>query len=337
MEAIELSVVVPVYKCDGCLRSLHQRLSKALGSLGIGYQVLLVDDRSPDGGWEIMKELARSDHHLKLVRLSRNFGQHAAVTAGLAQATGRWTVVMDCDLQDPPEAIAELYGKALQGFDIVHARRVGRRHAWYRRAASAAYFRLLNAVLGTSLTSDYGNFSIISARVRDAFLSFRDKDRHYLMILDWLGFDRAIVDVPHEERFAGKSAYSLGMLLDFAVAGLLFQTTTLLRWIIYAGFVLSGLGGGLAILIVIRYFVGKTYPGWTSLGVLLLLVGGFIITSTGVIGLYVGNVFTQVKDRPLYIVDQITDSEALGVLIPQTSDEPIRRATGEGSPAPFSS
>lgn len=327
MPVAELSIVVPVYKCADCLPHLHERLGATLAAVTDRYELIFVDDRSPDDAWSALTDLAAHDPRVRLIRLSRNFGQHAAITAGLTAARGRWTVVMDCDLQDPPEQIPRLYAKAQEGFDIVYARRTGRRHSWFRRMGSAAYFRVLNALIGTSLSAEFGNFSIISEKVRDAFLAFRDKDRHFLMILSWLGFEHTAIDFPHAERYAGESSYTLGMLLRFALAGLFFQTTTLLRWIVYIGFGISLVGVGLAGFFVIHYFLGNPYPGWTSLGVLLLLLGGFIIVSTGVAGLYIGKIFTQVKDRPLFVVDSTVNAEA-----ELTQVLPVRGATSEASP-----
>jgi dolichol-phosphate mannosyltransferase len=302
---VELTVVVPVYKCDECLTHLHQRLHDALDGKVLSMELLFVDDRSPDGSWETLQGLARVDECVKVVRLSRNFGQHAAITAGLEHAAGTWIVVMDCDLQDPPEYVPELYAKAQEGYDVVFARRITDRRSFSRGLASAAYFRMLNAALGTSFDSGYGNFSLISRKVRDEFLRVRDTDRHYLMILRWLGFTTASIDFQQEPRYAGKSAYTVGMLLRFALDGFFFQTTTLLRWIVYAGFLISVVGVILAGFFVVNYFVGDPYPGWTSLGVLLLLLSGFIIVSTGVTGLYVGKIFVQAKNRPLYVIDRV--------------------------------
>ena len=320
MDGVELSVVVPVYKCDECLRHLHERLVTALVDVVSSFEIVLIDDRSPDGSWSTMLELARRDSRVKLVRLSRNFGQHAAITAGLEHATGSWIAVMDCDLQDPPEQLPVIYRKAQQGFDVVYARRVGGGHSFLRRLASAGYFRLLNALLGTSFDAGFGNFSVISRKVRDEFLRMRDKDRHYLMILRWLGFESTTIDFPYATRYAGESSYTFGMLLRFAFDGLFFQTTTLLRWIIYLGFAVSAFGAFLALFFVANYFVGHSYPGWTSLGVLLLLLAGFIIVSTGVTGLYVGKIFVQAKDRPLYVVDETVETIRTGQHVLPESD-----------------
>jgi dolichol-phosphate mannosyltransferase len=170
------------------------------------------------------------------------------------------------------------------------------------------YFRLLNASLGTDFDPDYGNFTIISRKVRSAFLRFHDKDRHYLMILRWLGYDHASIDVPHAERYAGESAYTFRTLMRFAIDGLFFQSTTLLRWSTYVGFVASLCGVILAGFFFVNYFLNNTYPGWTSLAVLILVIGGLTITTLGVAGLYIGKIFTQVKDRPLYVVDDLVQA-----------------------------
>jgi polyisoprenyl-phosphate glycosyltransferase len=310
MSNVEVSVVIPVYKCAECLRHLHERLDSALAQIPGEREIILVDDRSPDDSWDVLQELAARDDSVRLIRLSRNFGQHAAITAGIEFAQGRWIVVMDCDLQDPPEEIPRLYARAQEGAEIVYARRTGRKGPWFRRMASRMYFRLLNASLGTDFDPDYGNFTIISRKVRDAFLRFRDKDRHYLMILRWLGYDHASIDVAYAERYAGESAYTFGTLIRFAMDGLFFQSTTLLRWSTYVGFVASLGGVVLAAFFFINYFFENTYPGWTSLAVLILLIGGLTITTVGVAGLYIGKIFTQVKDRPLYVVDAVIEVPA---------------------------
>ena len=296
------------------MKHLYERLVAAVSECTSSFEIVFVDDRSPDDSWPTLLELAHHDTRVRLVRLSRNFGQHAAITAGLEHAHGAWIVVMDCDLQDPPEQIPILYHRALDGFDIVLARRIGSGNSFARRLASAAYFRVLNALLGTSFDAGFGNFSVISRKVRTEFLRVRDKDRHYLMILRWLGFRMTSIDLPRADRHAGTSAYSFGMLFRFAVDGLFFQTTTLLRWIVYAGFAISALGTLLAGFFILNYFAGNPYPGWTSLGVLLLLLSGFIIVSTGVTGLYVGKIFVQAKDRPLYVVDRIVETGGDGSL-----------------------
>lgn len=319
--APRVSIVVPVYGCEACLRALHARITAALVPLAIGYELVLVDDRSPDRSWDVLLDLAAADDAIRLLRLSRNFGQHAAITAGLAASRGEFVIVMDCDLQDPPEEIPRLVAKAQEGYDVVYTERKGRSDSWLRRAASKVYFRLLNSVLGTRMNAELGNFSIVSRKVVHAFLEVNDKDRHYLMILEWLGFRSTAIPFQHAERFAGKSTYTWRILFRFAFDGLFFQTTTLLRWIVYSGFVLSAGGLVLAAFFMVNYLFRDPYPGWTSLGVLLLVIGGFIITSTGVTGLYIGKIFTQVKNRPLYVVDVAVERGVTQEFRPTTGGE----------------
>jgi glycosyltransferase involved in cell wall biosynthesis len=306
---IELSVVIPVYNCSGCLRELHARLTASLGELTPDYEIVLVDDRSGDGAWDVMRELARGDQRLRIVRLSRNFGQHAAITAGLARSTGNWTVVMDCDLQEPPEEIPRLYAKAQEGYDIVRAVRQGRRHSAFRRFAATVYRRMLSEREGEI---EFSTLSIISRKVRETFLLLRDRDREYQLLLDWLGFSQASISFAHAERGGDSpSAYGLRELVRVALDGVFFRTTVLLRWIVFVGFCIAGVGGVLAAYAVFSRYVEDTPPGYTSIVVLLLLLSGFIIIALGIVGLYIGRIFDQVKGRPLFIVDEQIDGDRL--------------------------
>ena len=239
----EISVVIPVYNCAGCLRALHERLTATLSALTPDYEIVLVDDRSRDGAWEILTELARADRRLRVVRLSRNFGQHAAITAGLTRSRGAWTVVMDCDLQEPPEEIARLYAKAQEGYDIVRADARGppplgvSAHVGLAVPAHAVRAREGGEI-------EFSTLSIISRKVVDAFLELRDRDREYQLVLDWLGFSQATISFAHAEREGDSpSAYGLRELVRVALDGMFFRTTVLLRWIVLLGFVVAVLGG----------------------------------------------------------------------------------------------
>jgi glycosyltransferase involved in cell wall biosynthesis len=310
-EPAEISVVVPVYNCDDCLRALHARLAATLGDLVDSWELVLVDDASGDSSWRTCKELAAEDDHVRAVKLSRNFGQHAAITAGVAESRGRWTVVMDCDLQDPPEAIRDLYAKALEGADVVFARRRVRAQSGVRRLANRTYFTLRRRLTGVDLETEHSNLSMISEKARDAFLSVRDQHRNFLLILYWLGFERATIEFEHAPRYAGRSSYTLRKLIRVGLDGLFFQTTAILRWIVYIGFAIAASSMVLAAYYVYQYFAKATYPGWTSLAILILFIGGFIIIAVGVTGLYLGKVFEQVKGRPLYLVDERIGGEAV--------------------------
>jgi dolichol-phosphate mannosyltransferase len=296
-----------VYGCADCIDTLWDRLTRSVKEVTTSYELIFVDDRSRDGGWARLTDLAKRDRRVRAFRLSRNFGQHAAITAGLAQSRGALAVVMDCDLQDPPELIPVLHARAMEGFDVVLAKRIRRDSLW-RRFLSRAYSRLMKVLLGTEMSGDMASLSMISRKVVDAYLALGDLDRHYTLILRWLGFEQTTVEFEQADRHAGHSSYTFAGLIRVALDGLFFQTTTLLRWIIFIGFGVALSGLLLAAVFVYVYVTHTPYPlpGWTSLSVLILLMGGFIILSTGVTGLYIGKIFQQVKGRPLYIVDEAT-------------------------------
>jgi dolichol-phosphate mannosyltransferase len=240
---------------------------------------------------------------VRAFRLSRNFGQDAAITAGLAKARGAWAVVMDCDLQEAPEDIPRLWAAAGEGYDLVRTTRKRWRHSGFRRWSSRLYRRL---TLETPVRPDYSNLSLLSRRVIDAFLQLHDRDREYMIALDWLGFDSTTVEIEHHDRHAGQSSYALARLIRVALDGMFFRSTVLLRVVVLVGFAIALIGLGLAAFEIIYYFVApdEHVPGYTSLAVLLLVLTGAMIFSVGIVGLYVGRVFEQVKGRPLFLIDQ---------------------------------
>lgn len=301
-KAPEISVVIATYGAEQCLTALHNRLTAVLSKLVPSYEIIFVEDCSPDDSWPILKEISAGDANVRLLKLSRNFGQQMAITAGLSKARGNWVVVMDCDLQDPPEDIPTLYAEALKGHQIVLARRTERKHSPFRRFTNKLYFSLLSWFSNAQMSGEYGSFSIISRAVRNAFLQFSETNRHYILILFWLGFEWKSVDYAHGERYAGDSSYSLMMLIKHAMAGMFFQTTVLLRLILTAGFVVSALGVLVAIWTVVQYFMNGALPGWSSLTVLVLVLGGCILVCQGITGLYIGEVFNEVKRRPLFLI-----------------------------------
>jgi len=299
----DLSVVIPVYGCAGCLRALCERLERAIEPLTGDYELVFVDDRSPDESWTVLEALAAERPSIRLVRLSRNFGQHAAITAGLAETRGRRVVVMDCDLQDRPEEIPRLWAEAERGYDVVLSRRRRRRQSLLRRAAGSGYYRLRNVLVKGDMYTNYTNLSLLTRKVVDAFLTLGDKDRQYLLIVHWLGFRQAAIEVDPAERHSGRSSYTLRQMIRVAVDGMFFQSTVLLRWVVFAGFAIASLGILLAGYTMLAFLLGRPVPDWTALPMTLLLLAGFIIISGGVTGLYVGKIFEQVKGRPLYVID----------------------------------
>jgi polyisoprenyl-phosphate glycosyltransferase len=300
---IELSVVVPVFGCAECLVALHDRLTASVSQITDSYELVFIDDRSVDRGWTVLQTLAGRDPHVRAFRLSRNFGQDAAITAGLAQSQGDWAVVMDCDLQEAPEDIPRLWAAARQGYDVVRATRREWSHSRLRRAGSRTFRRLTQ---DSSARPHYSNFSLLSRAVIEAFLRLRDRDREFMIALDWLGFSTTSIEIEHRERHQGQSSYTLRRLIRVAVDGIFFRTTVLLRLVVLIGFLIALCGLLLAGFEVATYFAApdRRIPGYTSLAVLVLVLSGVIIVSVGVVGMYVGRIFEQVKDRPLYLIDR---------------------------------
>lgn len=299
----ELSVVVPSYGCLGCLEELCSRLDRVLSSLVPSFEIIIVDDRSPDNSWPLTESLAKQFPSVRGIRMSRNFGQQMAITAGLEASRGKNVVVMDCDLQDPPERIPDLLAEINKGYDLVMARRAERSHSAFRKAAANLYFRILRVLTGDPVDGSYGTFSILSRKVVDAFLRFGERERHYLFILRWLGFRCGTIEYAHADRHAGSSSYGLVRLIKHALGGIFFQTSVFLTWIVYVGLfftALSFLGGAF---FIYRHLVSTSLPGWTSLFVAILFATGLVLASVGTVGLYVARIFEAAKGRPMYVID----------------------------------
>ena len=305
----DLSVVIPVYLAEACLQALHERLIVVLQSLGLSYEIIFIEDHGPDNSWAVLVGLAERDPQVRCYQLSRNFGQHAAITAGLSQSLGSYVVVMDCDLQDPPEAIPQLVHQAKAGNDVVLAKRKEKQHSFFRRLSASLYFRLMNQLTRQNLNGKYGSFSLISRKVVNAFLRVGDVNRHYLFIVQWLGFATTDIEYVHAERYSGESSYTLKKLIQHALQGLFFQTTVLLHWIVYLGFASAIAGILVAIFLIYQYMLHAGLPGWTSLAVLILVMSGLILICIGVVGSYLGKIFEQVQGRPVFIIDKSSPGE----------------------------
>jgi dolichol-phosphate mannosyltransferase len=298
-----ISVVTPVYCCASCLRELCRRLGETLSKIADDYEIVLIDDASPDGAWNVMRELCAADARIKAIGLSRNFGQHYAIAAGLEHATGEWIVVMDCDLQDRPEEIAALYAKAREGNDIVFAEREVRSDGWFKRNASRAFIALLNWLSGANYDYRTANFGIYSRAVVDAVRSMGDRSRFFPVMVRWTGFRSTSIAVQHDARGEGKSAYSLRKRLRLALDVILSSSDKPLRLVAALGILVSIAALGMTGYSLARYLHGDvTVAGYTSLIASMWLIAGVVLFCMGIIGLYVGRVFESVKFRPTFLV-----------------------------------
>lgn len=305
VKAQSISVVVPVYKCDSCLEELYKRLVQTLESLADDFEIVLVNDASPDDSWSIIKSLADMDSRVKAVMLSRNFGQHYAITAGLDVATGEYVVVMDCDLQDKPEEITKLYGKSLDGYDVVFGRRVERKDNLLKSMSSTLFYTLFNYLSDNKFDNTVANFSISKKCVIDNFKKLREHNRAFSLFIQWMGFNIAFVDIVHDKRFSGETSYSLSKLLNLALDIIVSQSNKPLRISIKFGFLISFISLIYGIYLIIKFFLFSIeVPGWTSIMVSLFFLIGLLFANMGILGLYIGKVFDETKGRPLYIVKE---------------------------------
>ncbi len=302
---IEISVIIPVYRGADCLQELRKRLAAVFAMLGVTYEIVFVDDRSPDHAWQVLSEMSKAEPAVRAVRLSRNFGQHNAITAGLDLAKGNWIVVMDCDLQDQPEEIAPLYRKALEGYDVVVARRGRRKDPLHRRLTSHLFYASFRLLSGMKYDHEVGNFRIISRKVVDQLIEMREQLRFFGGMVEWLGFSKATVDVEHAERFAGESSYNFRRLIRLAAQFILAHSDRPLKFFIFSGFSIALLSFLFGLWILVRTLIwGTSIQGWASLIVSIYFMGGIILASLGVIGVYLGKVYQEAKGRPLYVIDQ---------------------------------
>ena len=302
-----ISVVSPVYQAERILPALCERLTATLEGMGVEYEIILVCDGSPDGSWAVMEQLAKQYPRLVVVNLSRNFGQHYAMTAGMDLASGEWTVVMDCDLQDSPEEIPRLLEKAEEGFDIVVARRIQRQHKWWKRVTSRLFFKVFSALSGYQMDGSVGSFRIMRRPVMDGLRSMRESYRMFAGLVEWLGFRTSYVDVQHAPRYEGQSSYNLGRLTRMAMDGMISFSNRPLYLSIALGMLISVASGIYGAYLLARAFFGSTYTaeGWLSTITATAFIGGLILLNQGVLGIYLGRLYNQAKGRPLYVIESI--------------------------------
>lgn len=302
------SIVSPVYLAENIVDELVRRIQVSLDPLTSSYEIILVDDRGPDNSWERIKQQAVRDPRVRGVRLSRNFGQHKAITAGLEQARGEWIVVMDCDLQDQPEEIPKLYEYARQEvYDLVFARRVERQDSWLKRAGSRWFYQVLSYLTETKQDPAIANFGIYHHKVIVAVLSMRENIRYFPTMVRWVGFRAGWLDVAHAERAEGSSSYNLRRLFNLALDIILAYSDKPLRLTVKLGLFISAITALLILVTLIRFISGDIVVlGYTSLIISIWFFSGLILSVLGMVGLYIGKTFEQVKSRPVYLVDCLT-------------------------------
>lgn len=301
-----ISVVVPVYRCGDTLPKLHARLVTTMQKLNQTYELIAVNDASPDDAWVVMQQLVDKDPQVRAINLSRNFGQHNAITAGLQHCTGDLVVIMDGDLQDQPEEIVKLYQALTPDITAVLGRRQLRHDNLVKKLSSRCFYACLGYLTDTTLDPTIANFGIYRRKLITTILAMPEQMRFFPLMVRWVGFKTTAIAIDHAERTSGQSSYSISQLLHLAFGVITAFSDKPLRLTIKIGAGISCLSFLYAIYILVRVAFGLSLvPGWASVIISIWFLSGLMIMLLGMIGVYIGRIFDQVKGRPLYVIDTI--------------------------------
>jgi glycosyltransferase involved in cell wall biosynthesis len=298
-----ISIVSPVYKARNIIPELVSQIEKNVLEITDNFEIILVDDGCPENSWEIIERIAKVNPRVVGLKLSRNFGQHYAISAGLSEAKGEWIVVMDCDLQDRPDEIPNLYKKAIEGFDIVFAQRFDRKDNFFKKIFSNLFHKVYSWLSGINSDSSIANFGIYNLRVITEYNRMKETSRSFPSLVSYLGFNSIKMPVEHSERFEGESSYDFMKLLNLSFDVILSNSNKPLKLTVKLGFIISLFSFLLAIYNLIAYKVGIIkVDGFTTTVFSIWFVGGLILFVLGIVGLYIGKIFDQIKERQLFIV-----------------------------------
>ena len=306
----EIAIISPVYQGGNTINELVERIENMISTLVEDYEIILVNDGSRDTSWEKIKAICLENKRIIGINLSRNFGQHYAITAGLANANSKWVVVMDCDLQDLPEEIPQLYNKAKEGYDLVFAQRAKRQDGFVKKTMSRLFYRIFGYLTETEQDASIANFGIYNHKVVMAILSMRDYIRYFPAMAQWVGFRKTTIPVKHASRSDGASNYSFRKLRRLALDNMISFSDKPLRLTVKFGFFMSLASSIIAIFYVFKYLKGEIEVlGFSSLILSIWFLSGIIIFILGIVGVYIGKTFEKVKGRPLFIVDEMLNYE----------------------------
>jgi glycosyltransferase involved in cell wall biosynthesis len=304
----DISIVIPLYNEEENITILYNKIETVLKSLNKIFEVIFVDDGSRDSSFAIVKSISSDNTNVRGISLSRNFGHQIALLAGMQHARGDLVITMDADLQHPPEAIPLLIGEYEKGYDIVNTRRIDSRETGYfKKTTSRLFYRMINRISEVPINESSSDFRLMSRRALDSFLQFGERDRFTRGLVSWMGFRQIIVDYVCPPRLAGQSKYTFRKMAHFAADGVTSFSAKPLRIASYVGIIVFILGLGYALFAIIQNVSGKTIPGWTSLLVTVLLLGGIQLLTLGVIGEYLARIFNESKSRPLYFIKDQTN------------------------------
>ena len=302
----KISIVSPIYKAEHFVEKLVFEIQKAMNILDVAFEIILVDDRSKDNSWQKMKEQSLKNPFVTSVRLSRNFGQHPAIMAGLSQAKGEWIVVMDCDLQDQPKEIIKLYRKAQEGFEVVQARRKNREDNFLKKLSSKVFSKVYSYFTDTKYDNEIANFGIYHKKVIHSILEISDYIKFFPLFVEFVGYKSTSITVEHASRDSGTTSYSFSKLVSLAFNTIISFSNKPLKLFVKFGMLISLLSFCVGIHYIYQAMHNEIEVlGYTSIIVSIWFLSGVIITTIGVAGIYIGKIFDQTKNRPVYIIDEI--------------------------------
>lgn len=308
-DQVRVSVIIPCYNEESVINETYARLGRVMQQSGYAYELIFVNDGSRDKTPLLLQELAQEDPCVVVLNFSRNFGHQPAVTAGLHHCTGTHAIIIDADLQDPPELIPEMMQMALNGnYNIVYGmRRVRKGETFFKKITAKLYYRLLNFLSETELPVDTGDFRLVDRKVIDSFNKLGEKHKYIRGLMSWVGFRQAPILYDRDPRFAGETHYPFLKMISFATRGLLYFTKKPLRLATQLGFLSILVGLGLAVYVTAsRYlYPDEVVSGWSSLFIAMIFFGGVQLLTIGVLGAYLGNIFDEIKNRPEYIIDTV--------------------------------
>ena len=309
------SLVLPIFNEEAVIPLLLRRLDDLMTRLDAPAEVIFVDDGSRDTGPIVLEAKARADSRYRFVNLSRNFGHQIAITTGMERASGDAVIVMDADLQDPPEVVLEMIAKWKEGFEIVYAQRLSREgETSFKRLTASVFYRLIALLSEVDIPRNVGDFRLVDRKALDAFLAMPERERFVRGMFAWIGFRQAVVSFHRPARAAGETKYSLAKMLRLAANGVVSFSDAPLRLALWAGLTVSGLAMIYGIWVIGMWFAGAPFErGWSSTIVLIAFLGGANMLMTGILGVYVGRIYSEVKRRPLYLVDRAVGFEASAV------------------------
>ena len=303
-EMAYISIISPVYRAEHLINEFVSRICAAVTQITDDFEIILIEDGSPDNSWAEIEKACQTNNKVKGVKLSRNFGQHNSISAGMELASGDYICLLDCDLQHNPDYIPQLYQKIQEGYDIVYTKTIQRKHSSLKNLSAVLYYKFFTLIGGKSFDPNIGSYTLLSRKVVNAYNSFNDYRKAFLPALKWAGFEYAVISIKHGTRFQGTSSYTLGKLIKHAINVSVANSDRLLYLSIYMGIFFS-FSACIGILFVIyRYYTIGGMEGWSSTIVTIMFFSGLLLIALGIVGVYISKIFEQTKHRPRYLISK---------------------------------